>query len=87
MSDRERIAQVAQDKWATLSNSLTWLRGIERMSDLLKKIAKKSVILFLVCFIYDKKNWKMSELLICSFFGQKTSDSLGNQMSVFPALL
>ena len=36
-----------------------------------KKIAKKSVILFLVCFIYDKKNWKMSELLIRSFLGKK----------------
>ena len=47
MSDCERIAQVAQDKWATMSNSLRSLRGNERMSDSLKKFwLKKSKILF-----------------------------------------
>ena len=47
MSDREQIAQVAQDKWATMSDSLRSLRGNERMSDSLKKFwLKKSKILF-----------------------------------------
>ena len=52
MSNCERIAQVAQDKWGTMSNSLRSLRGNERMSDLLKQIwQKKSKILLLICFI------------------------------------
>ena len=51
MSDLERITQIAQNKWATLSDSFRSLRGNERMSTSLKK----SKILFLVCFIYDKK--------------------------------
>ena len=47
MSNHERIAQVAQDKWATLRNSLRSLRGNEQMSDSLKKFwLKKSKILF-----------------------------------------
>ena len=47
MSDFERFAQIAQDKWATVSESLRSLRGNERMSDLLKKFwLKKSKILF-----------------------------------------
>ena len=37
MSNHERITQVAQDKWATLSDLLRSLRGNERMSDLLNK--------------------------------------------------
>ena len=54
MSDCEQIAQVAQDKLGTVSDLLRSLRGNERMSDSLKKmLAKKSKILFLVCFIYD----------------------------------
>ena len=36
MSDLEQIAQVAQDKWATLSDSLRSLRENERMSVSLK---------------------------------------------------
>ena len=30
MSDCEQFTQIAQDKWATLSKSLRWLRGNER---------------------------------------------------------
>ena len=77
MSDCERFAQIAQDKWVTVSESLRSLRGNERMSNLLKKIwLRKSKILFFVCFIYDlKKNyWKISELLIFAhflFFGEQ----------------
>ena len=70
MSDHERIAQVAQRKWATMSESLRSLKTNEQpwairsgrseeMSDLLKKFwLKKTKILFLVCFIYCtiKKN-------------------------------
>ena len=45
MSDPEQIAQVAQDKWATLSDSLRSLRGNEWMSDSQKKFwLKKSKI-------------------------------------------
>ena len=49
-SDYERIAQVAHDKWTTVSDSLRSLMINEQMSDLLKKCwLKKSY--FLVCFI------------------------------------
>ena len=45
------IAQVAQDKRATMSNSLRSLRGNEQMSNSLKKIwLKKSKILFFLNF-------------------------------------
>ena len=37
LSDCERLAQIAQDKWATVSDSLRSLRGNEQMSDLLQK--------------------------------------------------
>ena len=51
MSDRERIAQVAQDKWATVSDLLRLLRGNERINDTLKKISlNKSKILFFSMF-------------------------------------
>ena len=43
MSVRERIAQVAQDKCATLSDLLRLLRGNEQLSDLLKKIWLKNL--------------------------------------------
>ena len=39
MSDREQIAQVAQDKWATMSNSLRSLRENERFAQ--KMLTKK----------------------------------------------
>ena len=67
MSDCEQFAQIAQDKWATVSESLRSLRGNEQlwairsgcseeMSDLLKKILlKKSKILFYYVLFKDKK--------------------------------
>ena len=56
MRDREQIAQIAQDKGVTVSNSLKLLRGNEGMSDSLKKIwLKRSKTLFLVGFIYNLK--------------------------------
>ena len=68
MSDRERIAQAAQDKWAILSYWLRSLRGNERMSNSLKKFwQKKSKILFfnfLVRIIYNFFIEKISESLI-----------------------
>ena len=45
MSEREPIAQVAQDKWATMSDSLRLLRGNEWMSDSLKTFWLKNLIL------------------------------------------
>ena len=55
MSDREWIAQVNQRKWATLSDSLSLLRGNEQMSNSPKNFGlNKSKILFLVYFIYEK---------------------------------
>ena len=54
MSDRERIAQVAQDKWATVSKSLRSLMIMinERMSNSHKKIWLTNLkSYFLVCFI------------------------------------
>ena len=104
MSDREQIAQVAQRKWATVSESLRSLRGNERQwanrsgrsrqmsnperfAQVTQRkwanerfaqniLAKKSKILFLVCFIYDIKKfyWKMSESFIFAhflFFGER----------------
>ena len=56
MRDREQIAQIAQDKGVTVSNSLKLLRGNEGMSNSLKKNwPKRSKTLFLVGFIYDLK--------------------------------
>ena len=69
MSNHERIAQVAQDKWATVSNSLRSLRGNEQMSDSLKKIwLTKSNILFFSMLYIQLFYLKMSELLISSFW-------------------
>ena len=73
MSDLERIAQLAQDKWVTLRDSLRSLRGNERMSDWLNKFwLKKSKILFYyLCFIYDKKkNWKNNRITHFLFLGE-----------------
>ena len=51
MSDHERIAQVAQDKWVIVSDSLRSLILNERMSDSLKIFRlKKSKILFFSMF-------------------------------------
>ena len=68
MNDRERIAQAAQrkwatvskslssltqDKWAAMSDSLRLLRGNERMCDSLKKIWLNNLkSCLLVCFMY-----------------------------------
>ena len=78
ISDRERIAEVTQDKWATMSNLLRSLRGNEWMSDLLNKFwLTKSKILFYnnLCKVFQKKNFnKMSESLIFAhflFFGKQ----------------
>ena len=81
MSDCEQIAQVAQDKWATMSDSLRLLRGNERMSDSLKKFwLKKSKILILVCFIKDlKKNWKNEQIAHFLSFGEQC-EWISNQM-------
>ena len=90
--------------WATLSKSLRLLSGNDRMSDSLNKFwLKKSKILILVCFIYDKKVfWKMNESLIFAHFLWTTwaicSRSLtvaylilviwaNERMSEFPALV
>ena len=43
MSDCELFAQIAQDKWATMSDLLRSLRGNERMRYLLKKIFAKNL--------------------------------------------
>ena len=60
MSNHEQIAQIAQDKWATVSDSLR-LRMINVwMSDLRKKIwLKKSKILFFCMFyiVFLLKKW------------------------------
>ena len=56
----ERIAQVAHQKWATMSNLLRSLMKNEWMSNSLKKLWLKSY--FLVRFLYVKKT-----RAICSF--------------------
>ena len=50
MSDCEWIAQVTQDKWATISNSLRSLRGNEQMSDSLEKFWQK-ILFFSLSYI------------------------------------
>ena len=65
MSDREQIAQVAHDNWATVSYSLRSLMINEQMSELLKKFwLKKSEILF------------FSKMFYTGFFIKKMSNSL-----------
>ena len=55
MSDCERIAQVVQDKWATMSDLLRSLMINDQMRISLKKFwLQKSKILFLVCFLKDR---------------------------------
>ena len=52
-SDRERIAQVAHDKCATVSDSLRWLMINEQISDLIKKNLAKILFFsrFYICFL------------------------------------
>ena len=78
MINRERIAQVAQDKWATMRDLLRSLRGNERMGDLLKKCWLKNLkscfTMFYLRFL--KKIEKMSKSLISSFLVSDVSESL-----------
>ena len=67
MSDRERSAQVAQDKWGNVSDSLRSLLLNERMSDLLKKnLANKFKIIFFSMFyigFFYLKNERFAHIL------------------------
>ena len=83
MSDCERFPQIAQDKSATVSESLRSLGGNEQMSDSLKKCwLKKSKILFYYVWqkVFKKKipkKWvNRSFLLISSFLVSDVSESL-----------
>ena len=62
MSDHERFSQVAQKKWAIVSESLRLLTKNERIAPFFERIAHSLI------------------------FGQETSNSLGKQVSEFPAL-
>ena len=63
MSESERIAQVAQDKWATVSNLLRSLRGNERMS-----ASQKNFFWLKSCFLVCSNFLlKISESLNSSF--------------------
>ena len=66
---RERITQVAQDKWVTMSDLLRLLRGNERMSNLLKKIWLKNLkSCFTMFYLRLKKNSKNERIAhFCSF--------------------
>ena len=79
MSDCERFAHIAQDKWATVSESLRLIRGNERMSDLLKKIClQKSKILFFNFFsmFYIHFFWKNEQIPHFLLLVSKVSQSL-----------
>ena len=73
MSDREQIAKVAHDKWATVSDSLRSLMINERMSDPLKKFwLQKSKILFFSMFYIGYiglKNKKIEQVNHSLIFG------------------
>ena len=75
----ERLAQVTHQKWATMSDSL---RSSEEMSDheRIAQVANQKRANEWIAHFFER----IPHLLI---FGQKTSDSLGNQISEFPALL
>ena len=92
MSNHERIAQVAQFKMSNVSESLISLTKNERpwairsgcseeMSDRerIAQVAHQKLANEWIAHFFEQ----MAHLLI---FGQKTSGSLGNQMSEFPAL-
>ena len=75
MSDCERFAHIAEDKWATVSESLRLIRGNERMSDLLKKIClQKSKILFFNFFsmFYIHFFWKNEQIPHFLFFSEQS---------------
>ena len=72
MSNRKQIAQVAQDKWATISDLLRSLMINEQMSDLLKKCwLKKSKILFFSMFYIQFFYWKNERIAHFLFFGER----------------
>ena len=71
----EQMAHFAHQKWATMSDSLRSLRGNEWC----KQIAHQKWANEWITHFFER--------ITHSFiFGQKTSGSLGNQMSKFPAL-
>ena len=74
----ERIAQVAHQIWATMSNLLRSLREYER-SWVNRQVANQKWANEWITHFFEGIAHSL-------FFGQKTSDSLGNQMSEFPAL-
>ena len=74
----EWIAQVDHQKWATMSDLLRSLRGNERCERISHLAHKKWANEWIAHFF----EWIAYSLI----FWQKTSDSLGNQMSEFPAL-
>ena len=67
MSDREQIPQVAQDKWATVSDLLSSLRGNERMSDSLKIFWLKIKNLVFSMYYLRFKKKLLKKLANCSF--------------------
>ena len=72
MSDHERIAQVTQDKWTTMSDLLRSLMINERMSDSQKKFWLKKYKIFFFCmffigFFLKKNEWFAHSL----FFGER----------------
>ena len=74
MGDCDRIAQIAHDKWATVSNLLRWLMINEQMSDSLKKLwLKKSKILFFSMFYICLLFKKISDSLIPTFLVSESS--------------
>ena len=76
-SDLEGIAQVAHDKWATVSSFLSLLTKNEQMSDELNKFWLKSQkSYFLVCFTYVFLFKKKSDSLIPFFLMSNVSESL-----------
>ena len=74
----ERITQVAQQKWATMSDSLG---RSDEMSDReqIAQVAHQKWANEWIAHFFER----IAHLLI---FGQKTSDSLGKPISEFPAL-
>ena len=74
----EWIAHFAHQKWATMSDSLRSLRWNEQCERIVHFAHQKWANEWIAHFFE-----RIAHSLI---FGQKASDSLGNQMSEFPAL-
>ena len=76
LTKNERLRQVAQRKWAIMSESLSSLTKNERIAQVAhQKWANEWIAHF------------FEQIAHSLIFGQKTSNSLGNPMSEFPALL